>query len=149
MCHLRMLYNQAFTKRRISSDLIINAPPFFLLLKIKLQRKFVMAESFYKIVKISTSLENAFQICSKVCLGSKMKIKESNLTERDFYLKASESINWFSTSWPVKIEIKATIADDKVVLEISSSSSLGSLTQGNANSHKLDNIVQSIITLAE
>ena len=108
-----------------------------------------MAESFYKIVKISTSLENAFQICSKVCLGSKMKIKESNLTERDFYLKASESINWFSTSWPVKIEIKATIADDKVVLEISSSSSLGSLTQGNANSHKLDNIVQSIITLAE
>ena len=28
MCHLRMLDNQAFTKRRMSSDLIINAPPF-------------------------------------------------------------------------------------------------------------------------
>ena len=30
MCHLRMVDYQAFTKRRMSSDLIINAPPFFL-----------------------------------------------------------------------------------------------------------------------
>ena len=31
MCHLRMVDNQAFTKRRMSSDLIINAPPFLYL----------------------------------------------------------------------------------------------------------------------
>ena len=31
MCHLRMLYNKAFTERRMSSDLIINVPPFFCL----------------------------------------------------------------------------------------------------------------------
>ena len=31
MCHLRMVDNQVFTKRRMSSDLIINAPPFLYL----------------------------------------------------------------------------------------------------------------------
>ena len=29
MCHLRMVDNQEVTKRRMSSDLIVNAPPFF------------------------------------------------------------------------------------------------------------------------
>ena len=31
MCHLRMVDYQIFTKWRMSSDLIINAPPFFCL----------------------------------------------------------------------------------------------------------------------
>ena len=31
MCHLRMFDNKVFTKQRMSSDLIINAPPFFCL----------------------------------------------------------------------------------------------------------------------
>ena len=31
MCHLRTVDNQVFTKRRMSSDLIINAPPFLYL----------------------------------------------------------------------------------------------------------------------
>ena len=106
-----------------------------------------MAESFFKVIRVRTSIENAFQICKKICDGSKMEVKKSSMTATSFSLSAAERINWLSTSWPVKIDINATAITNDVVIEITSNSTFGSLTQGNANACKLNNFIESIIAL--
>lgn len=109
-----------------------------------------MAERYQKVVKVSSKLEDAYSICQKVCTNSKMTIKNQNIVPLDsFYILASEKTNWLSTSWPTRIEICGSIHNDKVhndkvIIEVTADSSLGSFTQGNANARKLDGIVESI-----
>ena len=104
-----------------------------------------MAERYQKVVKVSSKLEDAYSICQKVCTNSKMTIKNQNIVPLDsFFILASEKTNWLSTSWPTRIEICGSIHNDKVIIEVTADSSIGSFTQGNANARKLDGIVESI-----
>ena len=103
-----------------------------------------MAERFQKSIKVSASISEAMDACKRICANSKMDVKEANYSNTDFFISASEKTNWLSTSWPTKIEIKGTMYNEKLIIDVTSSSKMGSITQGNANARKMDGIVDSI-----
>ena len=103
-----------------------------------------MAERYQKSIKVTGSLENAFQVCKNICTNNKMTIKDSRCDKTSFYIFASEKTNWLSTSWPTRVEINGQMLNDRIIIEVAADSSMGSLTQANANSKKLDGIVDSI-----
>lgn len=43
-----------------------------------------MAEAYFKVVKLQTTLEQAFRICRQVCIDSRMVIKDTLILERSF-----------------------------------------------------------------
>lgn len=109
-----------------------------------------MAEAYFKVVKLQTTLEQAFRICRQVCIDSRMVIKDTLILERSFSMKASEKINWLSLCWPVRFEINAKlISEGGVLLKITASSILGSIVQNYANSQKLNLFAETVTTLAQ
>ena len=103
-----------------------------------------MAERYQKSIKVRSTISEAMDACKRICVNSKMDVKEAKYSNTDFFISASEKTNWLSTSWPTKVEIKGTMYNEKLIIDVTSSSIMGSITQGNANARKLDGIVDSI-----
>ena len=105
---------------------------------------YIMTEMYHKSIKVNAPIAEAEKACKIVCNNAKMVIKDSYSSDTAFFISAAEKISWVSTSWPVKFDIKASYHNDNLIIDISSSSPLGSLTQGRANMQKLDGFVESL-----
>ena len=103
-----------------------------------------MAEMYQKAIRVNASIDEAERVCKKICTDFKMDIKESRSWNGTFFIAAAEKTNWLSTNWPTKVEIRGNMHDDKLIINVTSSSSMWSLTQANSNARKLDGIVESI-----
>lgn len=103
-----------------------------------------MAELYHKSIKVNAPISEAERACKTICNNAKMVIKDSYSSDTAFFISAAEKISWVSTSWPVKLDIKASYHNDSLIIDIASSSPWGSLTQGRANIQKLDSFVESL-----
>ena len=106
-----------------------------------------MAERYSKIIKAQCSIEGAVDACKSVLSAQKMNVKSSTKSTSSFSIEAAEKTNWLSTSWPAKVDIEGLKKGDDVLITLTLASTLGSISQGRANSSKLEMISDSISVL--
>ena len=92
--------------------------------------------------------KKAHELLKKALSAQKLVIKEETKVPDGFEVVASEKVNFLSTNWPAKVQVNAAAVGEDVVLTFSLGSTLTSLTQMNANSKKVELLVENFQALA-
>jgi hypothetical protein len=106
--------------------------------------KMGLGKTFRKSVKSGKNLQSTYEVCKKLCLDSKLNMKQDEISESEFVINASEPMKWLSTNWPNSILMRGEVFDDKVMVSLEAESKGVSITQDRNIADFLDNFAESL-----
>lgn len=103
-----------------------------------------LGKTFSKTVKSSKDLKQTYEICKKLCLDGKLKIKSDSYDVVKFEIHGAEPMKWLTTNWPNNIKFKGELYEGSVVVRLEAESNGTSITQDKNISDFLDNFADSL-----
>ena len=105
-----------------------------------------LGKTFTRSIKSTKDLTSTYNICKKLCVDGKLKLKSDAASPTGFEIHAAEPMKWLTTNWPNNIRFIGEVFDGAVIVRLEATSNGTSITQDKNISDFLDNYSASLTT---